>query len=488
MKKFIQSGPRITNTFKDDEVLKKYIQDKFPKEVLQHLDHVGELAATTWLDWANQCMASPPQLVQYDPWGKRIDQINVADAWLKLEKAAATEGIVATAYERKFGALSRAYQMALLYLYSPSSAFYSCPLAMTDGAARTLELYADQDLKNTALRNLTSRDPNKFWTSGQWMTEQIGGSDVSGTETRAELSSAQEYLLYGTKWFTSATTAQMSLALARTNPNEPGNRGLSMFYVKLRDEKNQLNKIEVHRLKDKLGTRALPTAELTMNGTPALLVGKLGEGVKTITSVLNITRIYNSVCAVGHMRRALDLAWDYSKKRKAFGSFLIDLPLHKKTLLDQEDDFVKSFKLTFFVVELLGKEETNTATENEKTMLRALTPLVKLYTGKKVLSLSSEVIESFGGAGYIEDTGLPYLLRDGQVFSIWEGTTNVLSLDFLRVCEKENALQVISEHLLKKGLSKDDQIFTEFKDAKYKKQEYSRDLAFLVSEALIRSI
>ena len=485
MKKFIQTGPRITNTFKSDEVLKKYMQGKFPNEVMRHLDHAGELAATTWLNWADQCMAHPPNLVRFDPWGNRIDRIDVSDAWLNLEKAAATEGIVATAYERKFGALSRVYQMALLYLYSPSSAFYSCPLAMTDGAARSLEIYADHNLKDTAFKNLTSRDPKQFWTSGQWMTEQIGGSDVSNTETKAELTVTGEYQLYGTKWFTSATTAQMSLALARTNPDEPGNRGLSMFYVRLRDEKNQLNKITVHRLKDKLGTRALPTAELTLEGTPGVLVGKLGAGVKNITTVLNITRIYNSVCAVGHMRRALDLAWDYSKKRKAFGAYIVDLPLHKKTLQDQETDFLKSFKLTFFVVELLGKEEAGTATENEKIMLRALTPLVKLYTGKKVLSVSSEAVEAFGGAGYIEDTGIPYLLRDGQVFSIWEGTTNVLSLDFLRVCEKEDALQVINEHLVKNGLPKAASFFTELKDAKYKKQEHARDLAFLVSEALI---
>jgi hypothetical protein len=68
-----------------------------------------------------------------------------------------------------------------------------------------------------------------------------------------------------------------------------------------------------------------------------------------------------------------------------------------------------------------------------------LTPIAKLYTAKLSVAGISEVLESFGGAGYIEDTGIPKLLRDAQVLSIWEGTTNVLSLDTLRAIEKDAA-------------------------------------------------
>lgn len=468
---FFQDGPALSNTFKSDEVLQTYLNKILPAsakaEIMAHLTEVGEKAAGEWLQWSKQAENNKPTLEQFDEWGRRIDKINLSEGWKALEKAAALDGIVATAYERKFGEFSRVYQMALLYLYHPSSAFFSCPLAMTDGAARTLELHGPEHLK-TSFQHLTTRDPQNFWTSGQWMTERTGGSDVSGTSTVAEKQADGQYSLTGAKWFTSATTSQMALTLARIKTTDGYQKGLSLFYL-------EQNNILVHRLKNKLGTDALPTAELSLNGTKATLIGKEGEGVKTIAGVLNITRLYNSICSLGHMRRALDLAQSYSGKRKAFGAILNEQALHRKTLNDLESTFKKCFKLTFHVIELLGRDEAGVATENEKRVLRALTPIAKLYTAKKSVAVCSEVVECFGGAGYIENTGIPRLLRDAQVFSIWEGTTNVLSLDFLRVCEKENALETLSQHLNLSELLK----------TQNKSPEMARDLAFEVAEAVI---
>lgn len=471
---FYQDGPKLENTFKSDQVLQDYLNRILPAsakaEIMAHLTQVGQKAAGEWLRWSQQAEANKPTLEQFDEWGRRIDQIHLSEGWRSLEKAAATEGIVATAYERKYGAFSRVYQMALLYLYHPSSAFFSCPLAMTDGAARTLELHGPPQLK-TSFEHLTSRDPQSFWTSGQWMTERTGGSDVSGTSTVAEKLPNGQYILTGTKWFTSATTSQMALTLARIKTDDGYQKGLSLFYL-------EQNNIEVLRLKNKLGTDALPTAELSLRGTTATLIGKEGEGVKTIAGVLNITRLYNSICSLGHMRRALDWAHSYSSRRKAFGAYLNEHALHQKTLNDLEAVFKKSFQLTFYVIELLGRDETGQATENEKRVLRALTPIAKLYTAKKSVAVCSEVVECFGGAGYIENTGIPRLLRDAQVFSIWEGTTNVLSLDFLRVCEKENALETLSQHF----------DLPELLQTKNKSPEMARDLAFEVAEAVIAQL
>ncbi|WII73290.1 acyl-CoA dehydrogenase family protein [Bdellovibrio sp. 22V] len=464
MKNFYQEGPRLTNTFRSDETLQKFLKKILPEDVqrtaLPHLDHLGHRAATDMLEWSQEAEAQPPQHVPFDPWGRRIDDIKTSNGWKQLEKAAAEEGIVATAYDRRFGPLSRIYQMALLYLYSPSSAIFSCPLAMTDGAARALELYGSMDLKERALPHLLSKDAKIFWTAGQWMTERTGGSDVSGTSTDAHAFSGTSafgatHSLHGTKWFTSATTSQMALTLARPDGAPTGSKGLSLFYLELRNDQQQLNNIQIHRLKDKLGTKALPTAELSLQGTPARLVGGEGDGIKKIASVLNITRIYNSMCAVGHMRRALDLIQDYSRKRKAFGKLLIDHPLHRGTLLALEEDFRRCFIFSFFVAHLLGKEEVGEISASERVLLRALTPILKLYTAKKSIHISSEVVEMFGGAGYIEDTGLPRLLRDAQVFSIWEGTTNVLSLDMLRAFEKEQALPIVMEHFKNCSAMKD---------------------------------
>jgi putative acyl-CoA dehydrogenase len=195
----------------------------------------------------------------------------------------------------------------------------------------------------------------------------------------------------------------------------------------------------------------MPTAELRLMGTPARLVGGEGQGVKKISSLFNVTRVYNSICALGQWRRGLDLAWSYAHVRTAFGKKLIDHPLHKATLSALEVDFRKGFELAFFIAHLLGREETGVATENEKLLLRALTPIVKLWTAKKCIEATSEVVESYGGAGYIEDVGVAKLLRDAQVLSIWEGTTNVLSRDFLRALEKENAGPALIEFFQVRG-------------------------------------
>ncbi len=494
MKDFFQTPPQITNTFKSDSCLQNYLKKSLPAsaqpEIFKHLESVGELASTTWLKWAEEAERQAPQHIPYGPWGEKVDQILMSSGWKNLEAAAAKEGIIATAYEKKYGEWSRVYQMALLYLFHPSSAFVSCPLAMTDGAARAIELFGTESQKKKAFPHLISRDPENFWTSGQWMTERTGGSDVSGTSTIAK-KNGQQWKLSGSKWFTSATHSQMALLLARPEGAEAGSRGLSLFYVELRDANDQLRNIEIHRLKDKLGTKALPTAELSLTDTPAELVGDLGGGVKKISALLNITRLYNSICALGQMRRALDWAQSYSKVRVSFGKKLIDQPLHKNLLQSLETTFEDCFKLTFFVIELLGKEEVNKATENEKIMLRALTPIVKLYTGKKVMQVVSEVVEIFAGAGYIEDTGIPRLLRDAQVFSIWEGTTNVLSLDFLRAMEKENAMSVLMAYWESKNIEIPHrllEILDWTKTGEHEKLEsQARELAFLVAKLAIKS-
>jgi alkylation response protein AidB-like acyl-CoA dehydrogenase len=450
-KDFYQESPVLQNQYTQDPLLARYLKKKMPADVFQSitgdLHGLGELAAGPMLAWADEAERTPPVHVPYDPWGKRIDEIRISTGWKRMEELAATSGLIAAGYERRYSEYSRLYQMSLLYLYHPSSAIFSCPLAMTDGAARAIELYGDAGMKARAFKHLTSRDPREFWTSGQWMTEKTGGSDVSGTSTVA-VREGSEYKLYGTKWFTSATTSQMAMTLARPEGAESGSRGLSLFYLELRDPSGRLQNISIHRLKDKMGTKALPTAELTLNCTPAQLVGGEGNGVRKISSLFNITRVYNAICSISQMRRGIELACEYAKLRTAFGRKLIDHPLHVQTLSDLQLEWMGCFHLVMKAVELLGKEECGKATEGDSALLRVLTPLAKLYCGKSVVSVCSEVLECFGGAGYIEDTGLPKLLRDAQVLAIWEGTTNVLSLDMLRAFEKEKGFEAIQRDLI----------------------------------------
>lgn len=446
MSDFFQSPPTLGNQYDEDRVLRSWLRRVLPREMLAavepELRRLGGRAAGDILALGEAAEADPPRHVPYDPWGRRVDRIDTSAAWRELDRIAAEEGLVAIGYERAHGSLSRVDQFARLYLFSPSSATYSCPLAMSDGAARCLELYGDGERLRAAREHLTTRDPSRFWTSGQWMTERTGGSDVSGTSTVARRD-GDTFRLHGTKWFTSATTSQMAMTLARIEGAPAGSRGLSLFYLELRDDDGSLRGIGVNRLKDKLGTRALPTAELSLEGTPAWLVGEEGRGVRTIATLFNITRIYNACASVAGMRRAIALARDFATRRVAFGKPLSEHPLHLETLAELQVETEAAFHLVFRAVELLGRVECGEATVTEAALLRLLTPAVKLYTAKQAIAVASEALEAFGGAGYIEDTGLPRLLRDAQVLSIWEGTTNVLSLDVLRAIDGGGAIEAL---------------------------------------------
>ena len=313
---------------------------------------------------------------------------------------------------------------------------------MSDGAATTLKASGNAQLIARALPHLLSHDPAQHWISGQWMTENSGGSDVSGSETVARLVDG-EWRLHGRKWFTSAINAQMALALARPEGAPAGADGLALFYIETHDARGRWQNITLDQLKQKLGTRELPTAEVRLDGTPAQLVGEARHGVRMIAPMLNVTRTWNAVCAVATMRRALALARDYAQRRQVFGHALAEQPLQRTTLANLQAQFEAAFHLTFYVVELLGLVQTGAAGESQQNQLRLLTPLTKLWTGKLAVAIASEACECLGGAGYLEDTGLPQLLRDAQVYSIWEGTTNVLALDFLRALRAAGDAQTL---------------------------------------------
>ncbi|HTR53161.1 MAG TPA: acyl-CoA dehydrogenase family protein [Kofleriaceae bacterium] len=437
---FFQDPPRLGNQFDDDPLLPSWIA-RFVPAVAAELRAVGALSAELYPQQLAE-LDDEPRLVQWDAWGQRIDRIEVSRLWRDAQALAAAHGLVAAAYEPAHGPHARTHQFALVHVLGPSLDVYSCPLAMTDGAARTLLASGNRALIDRYVPKLTSRDPAVMWTSGQWMTERTGGSDVSLTETIARRD-GDGWKLYGTKWFTSATTAQMALALARPEGNPEGSRGLALFLVELRDERGRLRGIEVNRLKDKLGTRKVPTAELTLAGAPAIMVGAAEGGVRQITPMLSVTRTWNAISAASAMRRGLAVAKDYARRRVAFGAKLVDKPLHADTLAMCEAEYAGGFCLAFRAAHLLGVLERAPDDAAER-LARALVPIAKLVTGKQAVAVTSEAIEACGGAGYVEDTGLPRILADAQVLPIWEGTTNVLSLDTLRALGKGGAAEALA--------------------------------------------
>ena len=443
---FFQDPPRPVDLWQADAPLKSELRRRLPQNVYATNEPrwraLGRSTATDLIALAEQAEAQQPVHVPYDPWGRRVDDIQVSPAWHGLKAFAAQHAVVASGYEP--GPHRCVVQAAILNLYSASSAVFSCPLAMTDAAARVLLDSATDELRDALLPGLLSTDPATFITSGQWMTERSGGSDVGGTETIARPLAGDRYTLHGVKWFTSATTSEMALTLARIDdgaaPIVPGSRGLTLFAVQVQRTKDGgLDGIQVNRLKDKLGTKALPTAELTLDGVKATRIGEPGRGVPTIATMLNITRYYNATASASGMARAVYLARDYARRRQAFGRNIGDQPLHARTLDEIEADYAGAIAMTMELADLLGRSEDGDLDAPTAARLRALVPLSKLTLGKQAVRVASEALECFGGAGYIEDTGLPRLLRDAQVLPIWEGTTNVLSLDLLRAEGRDGA-------------------------------------------------
>lgn len=248
--------------------------------------------------------------------------------------------------------------------------------------------------------------------------QRPGGSDLSQTETVAvsERSGAladapgASYTLDGFKWFSSAPDGDISLALART-PTSPASNALSLFLVPLRPYLAQ-NGIRIHRLKNKGGTHALPTAELSLSGTPASLVGVRGKGIRAAGPLLAITRLHSASASVGYLRRALAIASAYACVRQVHGRALAEMPVHVATLAEPALTYAGLAQLLFGTAVLLGRTECGEASADEEKKLRVLTPVVKAFCARRAGDATVACMEALGGLGYMEESGIPrYVLN-----------------------------------------------------------------------------
>lgn len=370
----------------------------------------------------------------------------------------------------------------------------TCPSAMTDGGAQLLKLQlAKKDLDDERravfedyYTRLTSRDTENAWTSGQWMTERPGGSDVRATETQASDfiaasptgsepsqvditgKSLGPISITGFKWFSSATDANATVLLAK----EP-DACLSSFFAPMRktqpslDPTNttdtELNGVQIQRLKSKLGTHALPTAELVLADMRAWRVGKPGQGVKEISTILNITRLHAAMTAVGLLGRGLAIARAFAKVRKARDRLLMNTPVHVHTLAELHVEYRAVMFLTYYTATLLGAYESQGSASTHKSpceqsqlvpdeaaplILRLLTPLAKMTAAKVSIAGLAECMESLGGLGYLENEdpalNIARLFRDANVLSIWEGTTNIMADDVIRIIKGSAGLATLA--------------------------------------------
>lgn len=484
-------------------ILRLYLPEPIPANIDSHLhDFARTCLDPETLRLAVDAETNQPKLHSQTTFGtvNRTSALQTGEGWRGLKKIQTRNGLPALGYTTlpeeiktmptsdlahpSTGASTvaynrRIYQFAINHLWSPSSATVNCPAAMSDGAAILLGRHlrdADvdqpgrQQVLTEAYTRLLSFDPTEAWTSGQWMTERSGGSDVSGTETVAtrlpemEHSAVYEdghgmplgpWSIDGFKWFSSATDSDMAVLLARTDKDE-----ISAFYAPMMrsvpkrggGSENELNGVRISRLKDKLGTKSLPTAELELTGMRAWLIGERGKGVREISAILNSTRLWTAGGSVGAWSRALAVARAYAKVRKVKGGLLADNTLHCAWMAEETVKYHAAAHLFYLGVALQGVSEQGTeATRATRAMpylpqssaeaeilLRILTPVIKAQCSAAAVEGVRQCLESLGGVGYCENNedggvlNVARIYRDVMVNVIWEGTATVLAGDLVR--------------------------------------------------------
>lgn len=422
------------------------------------LERLGEVAANEGCTWAAEADRNPPRLITHARTGERVDEIDYHHSYRALQQLGYGTGIVAASYnpalQPERGEARKALTFGLGYLFAQAEAGMYCPVCMTDGAGMLIERYGTAALKARFLPRLGATELPQLFTGAMFLTEKQGGSDVGQITTVAKGGQGvpgEEVRLYGDKWFCSNVDADVIMILARPEGAGPGTRGLGLYVLPRTLDDGRRNAFRINRIKDKLGERSFPSGEVTLEGATAYLLGGPGEGFLQMAEMLNISRLYNAVASIAVMRRAVVEALEWSEARVAFGRKIIEHPLMTEVLMDMVCEQRLALNWTFRGVELLDRLETGRATNEERLAMRTLTPLLKYVLGKLAVSLASEGVEALGGNGYIEDWPVARVLRDAQVLTIWEGTTNILVLDTFRAMKKGGHEALLAE--LARGIS-----------------------------------
>ncbi|MEU8691678.1 acyl-CoA dehydrogenase family protein [Streptomyces sp. NPDC048665] len=400
-------------------------------EVREELSVLGRAAGSAQVqEWGARANENPPRLRTHDRYGHRIDEVDFDPAWHRLLGKGVGAGLTA-AWTRDAGHVRRA---AAFLVWTQVEAGNCCPLSMTHAAVPALR--ADPELAAEWVPRLTStvydrelrpaaQKPGALF--GMAMTEKQGGSDVRANTTEARpLAEAGTYTLTGHKWFCSAPMSDGFLVLAQA----PG--GLTCFLVPRVLADGARNVFLLQRLKDKLGNRSNASAEVEFDGTWARRVGEEGRGVRTIIDMVAATRLDCALGSAGLMRQAVAQAVHHCAYREAFGTALIDKPLMRNVLADLA---LESEAATTLALRLAAAHDDGS--EQERAFLRLAVPAAKYWITKRCTPVAVEAAECLGGNGYVEESGLPRLVRESPLNSVWEGAGNVQALDVLRALQRE---------------------------------------------------
>jgi len=388
-----------------------------------------------------------PVLDRFSPFGQRVEEVEHHPSFHAAGALIYNSGVM-----RVLGTPgNNLYALALFYLSTQNGeAGHNCPLACTAGAIKSLSALGSAELKERYLSRLLETDYGRLAHGAQFLTEVQGGSDVGANSVRAvqEDAAAGTWRVHGEKWFCSNVTADVIVVTARPEGAAEGTRGLGLFIMPRRLPDGSLNSFTLRRLKDKVGTRTLPTAELDLDGALAWQLGPLEDGFRNMmTHVINTSRIFNGVGCGGMARRACVVAHGYARHRGAFGAPIHSYPMVQETLVDMRAETAAMVSGSLYLAHLLDQAERGEADANARAFLRTA---INLNKTRSALS-SHEVIlsvEVLGGNGTIETFSvLPRLLRDNVVFENWEGSHNVLLLQVLRDCKRKGMHEPFFAHL-----------------------------------------
>ncbi len=331
--------------------------------------------------------------------------------------------------------------LALFYLSSYNGeAGHNCPVSCTAGIIKTLQYAGSEELKAKYLPGLLNADYDQLLHGAQFLTEVQGGSDVGANACVATPldAKANKWLINGEKWFCSNASADLILMTARPVGVAAGTKGLGLFLVPRRSGDGSLNGIYLRRLKDKLGTKSMATAEIDFKDAFGYQIGEVGKGFQhAMDFVINTSRLYNAVGSAGAARRAYVIAWTYAQHRQAFGTPIKTFPLIQQVLAEMKAETMAMTSGSLYLAHLRDEVEAGRADETAKKFFRLIINLNKYRSSISATDVIRKGIEVLGGNGAMENFSvLPRLLRDSVIFEAWEGAHGTLMAQSVRDCQR----------------------------------------------------
>ena len=407
--------------------------------VREQLTELGRLLGTEEAQrWGFEANENKPVLHTHDQYGNRRDEVIFHPSWHRLMRTSVANRLHSLPWVTHSPEGAHVARAALMMVTAQNEAGHTCPISMTFSAVAALR--AEPELAREWEPRLFSSTYHPLFAPaqeksgvllGMGMTEKQGGSDVRANTTHAvRIGRSHEYLITGHKWFCSAPMCDAFLILAQTS------KGLSCFLLPRWTPTGERNRFYIQRLKDKMGNRSNASAEVEFEKAWAHLVGEEGRGVQTIIEMVNYTRLDCATAAAGLMRQALAQAVHHAAHRRAFGKLLLEQPLMRNVLADLA---IESEAATLLAVRLARSFDARATDERERAFSRVATAISKYWLCKRSPVHVGEALECLGGNGYVEESVMPRLYREAPLYSIWEGSGNVICLDVLRALTRDPA-------------------------------------------------